>query len=82
MATFSCHRQIAGGAAADPHSLKVPVATYVPITNVEGFTKHGFPPVPALEQNLMASFGLKLANTSLTAATSELYRLWLTMWLG
>lgn len=30
------------------------MATYIPITKVEGFTKHGFPPVPALEQNLMA----------------------------
>lgn len=42
------------GAAADPHSLKAPVATYVPITKV----------IPALELNLTVFFGVKPANAA------------------
>lgn len=40
------------------------MVTYIPITKVEGFTKLDFPPVPSLEPNLTAFFGLKVANTT------------------
>lgn len=41
------------------------MATYVPNTKVKGFSEHGFPLVPALEQILAPFFGVKPANTAM-----------------
>jgi len=51
-----------GAAAANPRTLKAPVATFVPLTKVEGFTDAGFPATPSLEPSLTAFFGVRQAN--------------------
>jgi len=59
---FPAIRRYQEGAAANPRTLKAQVATFVPLTKVEGFTDAGFPATPSLEPVLTAFFGVRQAN--------------------
>jgi len=59
---FPAIRRYQEGAAANPRTLKASVATFVPLTKVEGFTDAGFPATPSLEPGLTAFFGVRQAN--------------------
>ncbi|KAK5883044.1 hypothetical protein CesoFtcFv8_019414 [Champsocephalus esox] len=56
-------RRYQEGAAANPRTLRAPVATFVPFTKVEGFTEEVCPTTPALEPSLTAFFGVRQANS-------------------